>query len=137
MNNVTISLIPSAGMIIVAAASVLYWRRLTVLPFKWFWAGAGVWLVAVILKLISALLANQVVIGFLKERLSYWAYVATGGLFIGIQSSIFELGLTLLAVLIWRQFGHDSKRAIGIGIGFGQDVFALPDIKDLSRSGSR
>ncbi len=119
MNNITISLIPATGMIIVAAAAVFYWRRLTMLQFKWFWAGAGLWIVAVILKLICALLANEAVMGFLKERLSYWAFVSAGGLFIGIQSSIFEIGLTLLAVLIWLQFGQDARRAIGIGIGAG------------------
>jgi hypothetical protein len=46
-------------------------------------------------------------------------YVALGGLFVGVQSSLFEMGLTLLAVLIRRQLGRDAGRAITIGVGAG------------------
>lgn len=119
MDNVTISLIPAVGMMIVASAAVIYWRRLSHLQFKWFWVGAGLWTVAVILKLICALLTNVAVIGFMKKNLSYPSLVISGGLFMGIQSSLFEIGLTLLAVLVWRQLGKNAERAVGIGIGAG------------------
>jgi len=62
---------------------------------------------------------NKAVIGFMKESPSYPLQVLGGGLFLGIQSSLFEIGLTFLAVLIWRQLGRDADRAIGIGIGAG------------------
>ena len=119
MDNVTISLIPAVGMMIVASAAVIYWCRVSKLQFRWFWVGAGLWTVAVILKVICALLTNAAVIGFMKKNLSYLSLVIGGGLFIGIQSSLFEIGLTLLAVLVWRQLGKDAKRAVGIGIGAG------------------
>jgi hypothetical protein len=32
---------------------------------------------------------------------------------------LFEIGLTFLAVCMWRQLGRDANRAIGIGIGAG------------------
>lgn len=119
MDNVTISLIPSVGMIIVAISAVIYWRRISKSPIRWFWLGAGLWTVAVALKGVSALLTNKVAIGFMSENLSYPLLVLSGGLFLGIQSSFFEIGFILLAVIIWRQLGRDANRAIAIGIGAG------------------
>jgi len=55
-----------------------------------------------------------------------------GGLFLGVQSSLFEIGLTLLAVLIWRQFGRDADRAIGIGVGAGAFESFLLGISSLA-----
>lgn len=119
MDNVTISLIPAVGMMIVASAAVVYWRRVSKLQLRWFWLGAGLWTVAVALKVVCALLTNKAAIGFMKDNLSYPLQILGGGLFVGIQSSLFEIGLTLVAVLIWRQLGRDANRAIGIGIGAG------------------
>lgn len=119
MDNVTISLVPAVGMILVATAAVIYWRRVSKLPLRWFWLGAGLWTVAIVLKVICSLLTDAAVMGFMKRNLSYPSLVIGGGLFIGIQSSVFEIGLTLLAVLVWRQLGKDAERAVGIGIGAG------------------
>ncbi len=126
MDNATIALIPAVGMMIVASAAVIYWHRFSKLQLRWFWLGAGLWAVAVVLKVVCALLTNKVAIGFMREHLSYPLLVIGGGLFLGIQSSLFEIGLTLVAVLIWRQFGRDANRAIGIGIGAGSfEAFLL------------
>ena len=53
------------------------------------------------------------------KELPHPLYVALSALFIGVQSSVFEMGITLLAALIWRQLGRDASRAITIGIGAG------------------
>jgi uncharacterized membrane protein YhfC len=98
---------------------VIYWRRVSGLQLRWFWTGAGLWTVAVILKTLCALLTNQAVIGVINENLPRPLFLLGAGLFLGIQSSLFEIGLTLLAVLIWRQLGRDATRAIGIGVGAG------------------
>jgi uncharacterized membrane protein YhfC len=119
MDNVTISLISAVGMMLVASAAVIYWRRVSRLQLRWFWLGAGLWTVAVSLKVICALLINAAVIGLMKRHLSYPSLVIGGGFFVGIQSSLCEIGLTLLAVLIWRQLGKDAERAVGIGVGAG------------------
>jgi hypothetical protein len=107
------------GMILVAVGAAWYWRRVSGAPARWFWIGAGLWTVAVLAKAIIALVSNAVVIGFLKSRLSHVPYVAAGGLFIGIESSVCEIGLTLLAAMRWRQLGHDAGRAIAVGVGAG------------------
>ncbi len=67
----------------------------------------------------------------MREKLPYSFLVLGGGLFVGLQSSLFEIGLTLLAVLIWRQLGKDSGRAIGIGIGAGAFEALLLGITSL------
>jgi uncharacterized membrane protein YhfC len=117
--NLLISIVPALGMMVVAAVAVIYWRRKTHLEAKWFWAGAGIWTVAVVLKIVCALLTNAAVMGFLKKHTPYPLLVIGGGLFLGIQSSLFEMGLTLLAVVIWPRLGRDAARAIGIGVGAG------------------
>ena len=117
--NPLLALVPGLGVMIVAAAAVVYWRRRTHLEARWFWAGAGLWTVAVALKVVCALLTNTPVIHFFKQHLAYPLLILAGGLFLGIQSSLFEIGLTLLAVLIWRRLGRDAARAIGIGVGAG------------------
>lgn len=119
MDNVTISLIPAVGMMAVAGAAVIYWRRVSGLQPRWFWAGAGLWAVAVAIKVGLALLTNKAAIGFMKENLSYPLPILCGGLFVGVQSSLCEIGITLLAALVWRKLGDDANRAIGVGIGAG------------------
>jgi len=119
MDSVTLSLIPAFGMIIIATASVVFWRWLSAVQLRWFWIGAALWTVGVGLKLVFTLLTNQAVIGFLNGQLSYPYFLLSGGLFLGIQSSLCEIGVTLAAVLVWRKLGSDFNRAIGIGVGAG------------------
>jgi hypothetical protein len=107
-----------SGMMFVAIAAVLLWWRIAHVPLRWYWAGAGLWTVAVVLKVICALLSNAFVLHMLKG-LPHSMYVTLGGLFVGVESSLFEMGLTLLAVLLWRQLGRDASRATTIGIGAG------------------
>jgi hypothetical protein len=106
------------GMMIVAVVAILLWWRIARVQVRWYWVGAGLWTVAVVLKVICALLSNKLVLNTLKE-LPHSLYVGLGGLFVGVQSSVFEMGLTLLAVLIWRQLGRDAGRSITIGVGAG------------------
>jgi uncharacterized membrane protein YhfC len=117
--NLWLTLIPGPGMILIACAAVIYWRRASGVPYRWFWVGAGLWTVAVALKVAWSLLIGVKILGFLKASLPYWAMVLTASAYGGIESSAWEMGLTLLAVLLWRQLGRDARRAIGIGIGAG------------------
>jgi uncharacterized membrane protein YhfC len=119
MDNMTLSLVSALGMMVVAVASVVYWRRVSEIPLKWFWLGAALWAIGAALKIAFALFANRFVIGFMGQNLAHPLFVLVGGLFVGSESSLFEIGVTLLSVLIWREFGRDANRAIGIGIGAG------------------
>ncbi len=117
--NLLLALVPGLGMILVAAVAVVYWRRASRARFRWFWIGAGLWTVAVAVKVLAALASNAAVLGWLKQSLSYPLFVVCGGLFGGLQSSLCEIGFTLLAVWIWRALGRDAGRAIAIGVGAG------------------
>lgn len=120
MDNVITALVSSVGMLVVAGIAVIYWRRVSGLQFRWFWVGAGLWTVAVILKgLLSGTLTNWMAGWLFKAGQPYAFRVLGGGLFVGLESSLFEVGLTCVAVLMWRTLGRDADRAIGIGLGAG------------------
>jgi hypothetical protein len=119
MSLANIALLPGAGMILVACAALWYWRRVSGASARWFWIGAALWFVAVVIKSIIAILSNPVVLKAIKEYSSPAAFVATGGLFIGIESSLCEIGLTILAGLIWKRLGDNAGRAIAVGVGAG------------------
>jgi uncharacterized membrane protein YhfC len=117
--DVWLGLIPAFGMMAVAVAAVLWWRVKTKAAWRWLFIGAALWTIAVAIKLAIAIATNAAMISFLQTRLPHGAYVTIGSLYVGLQSSICEIGLTWLAVLIWRQFGKDAERAVGIGVGAG------------------
>jgi hypothetical protein len=106
------------GMMFVAIVAVVLWWWISRVQIRWYWVGVGLWTVAVALKVVCALLTNGPMFSALKG-LPHPLYVALGGLYLGVQSSIFEMGLTIAAVLIWRQLGRDAGRAIAIGVGAG------------------
>ncbi|MBM3859275.1 MAG: DUF4019 domain-containing protein [Verrucomicrobia bacterium] len=116
----TVKLVVSAvGMILVALLAGFGCWHFTRVQLRWFWVGAALWAVAVVLKIAAAYLMNPAMFSFLKEQLPFPWYVAVGGLYVGLHSSVFEMGITLAAVLVWRQLGSDSHRAIAIGVGAG------------------
>lgn len=113
------ALASGVGMVLVAALAVFFWRRVSTAGFRWYWIGAALWAVAVAVKVACALATNAAAIGFLKHHLPHPLLVASGGLFLGVQSSLCEIGFTLLAVVFWRQLGREAGRAIAIGVGAG------------------
>ena len=84
MDNVKLSIISALGMMVVACGAVVLWRRRSGLALVWFWIGAGLWTVAVILKIASALLTNQAVVLFMKDRLAHVWFVVCAGAFVGL-----------------------------------------------------
>src|SRR5438045_3433727 len=73
------SLSSGVGMILVALVAVWSWRRVAGESARWFWIGAGLWTVAVLVKVVIALGSNALVIGFLRSRLPHALFVAAGG----------------------------------------------------------
>ena len=53
--------VPGVAMVLVSLLAVVTCRQMSGTAFKWFWAGAALWTVAVALKVVFALLANQAV----------------------------------------------------------------------------
>ena len=117
--NLRLSLSTGPAMIAVAAVAVVYWLRISQLPWRWLWIGVALWTVAVVVKFAVAIVINGPVIALLNKIPFYPAYILLGGLFIGIQSSLCEMGFTWLAAKRWPLWGQDADRAIGIGTGAG------------------
>lgn len=117
-SNILSLLVSGASMMVVAIVAFVVWRRLSRVQIRWCWVGAGLWTIAVLLKIAWSALADELVLNSFKA-LPHPLYVALGALYGGVQSSVFEMGFTLLAVLIWRQLGRDAGRAIAVGVGAG------------------
>jgi YhfC intramembrane metalloprotease len=111
--------VPGLGMILVSLLAVAFWRRASSVEFKWFLAGAGLWAVAVIFKAVFALLANRAAVGFLHWALPSPLFFPGIGLYLGIESAAFEVGLTWLAGRRWSLMGRDPNRAVAVGVGAG------------------
>jgi hypothetical protein len=106
-------------MMLVAVVAVWYWHRVAGVSARWYGIGAGLWTVAVLVKVLIGFVSNPIVIGFLKSRLPHALFVAAGGFYLGVESSVCEIGLTLLAGLLWKELGRDARRAIATGVGAG------------------
>lgn len=89
--NLHLSLVSAAGMMLVAIAAVVYWRRLTHVPYRWFWIGAGLWTVAVAIKFAIAIPTNGPIFEYLGSVLQFPAYLVVGGLFGGLESSLCDV----------------------------------------------
>src|SRR5436190_11135548 len=100
-------LVSAIGMILVGAGGTAFWRVRSRVDYRWFWVGAGLWTVAVAIKLTIFALTSKAVIAPMKHALSHPLFILSGSLYVGIVGSLCEVGLTFAAVLIWRQLGRD------------------------------
>lgn len=112
-------LVSGLGMMIVAACAVALYRARTHIRWQWLWIGAAMWAVAVVLKTVAQITLANAALAWLEANFGHAAYVITGAMLVGVQSSAFEIGLALVAGLIWRQLGKEAVRAVGIGVGAG------------------
>ncbi len=119
MSAVNAALLSGPLVILIGCAAVWYWRRMSGATARWFWIGVALWTVAIIIKSVVAILANPAVIGALVTRVSRPTFIAVGGLYVGVESALCEIGLTILVGLIWRQLGENAGRAIAVGVGAG------------------
>lgn len=110
---------PGVAMVLVSLFAVVTWRQMPGTAFKWFWAGAALWTVAVVLKVVFSLLANQAVVRLLNHVLPPLLFLPAVGLYVGAVSAVFEIGLTWLVGRWWKFMGRDPSRAIAVGVGAG------------------
>jgi hypothetical protein len=119
------------GMILVACVAAWSFHRACRALARWYWVGVALWIVAVAIKFAIAIPTNAAVLTAIARRLPTSAFVAAGGLYIGVQSVLCEIGLTFLAGLVWKQLGRDAGRAIAVGAGAGVFEAALLGLGSL------
>jgi len=105
-------------MVLLALLSVVAWRRLSGTRWKWFCFGAAVWAVAVALKIGWSMALHEPVLRALKG-LSPTAYLILGGLYIGVVSAAFEMGITLAAARRWPEMTVEPGRGVAVAVGAG------------------
>ena len=117
--------IPAVGMIIVAMAACIAWRRWSGAKWRWFWVGAAVWFVGVVLKFAWAIPLNGPILSGLGHLLPGTAYLAVGSIYIGLLTGVFEIGVTLIAAFLWKKMTQDAASGIAVGVGAGAFEAAL------------
>jgi uncharacterized membrane protein YhfC len=116
---IVLFLAPGLGMVFVGGAAVLWWRWQSQAKWRWFWVGAAVWFVGVVLKVVFSILLNQPILKAIDSFVPHTSYLLLGGLYVGLLTGIFEIGVTLVAALIWRRMADDAARGFAVGVGAG------------------
>ncbi len=124
------------GMVIVGAVSIWFWRTRSHAQWRWFWAGAAVWIVGVALKFAWAVPLNAPILQGLKSALPHWAYLVAGSIYVGLLTGVFEIGITLLAGLMWRQMTADAARGVAVGFGAGGFEAMLLGLAAMAAAGA-
>ena len=107
------------SMLAVALLAALLWRQRTHVGWRWLWVGAAIWTAGVTGKLIWSVLFNAVLLGAIKGYGPAAAYTFLGALYLGINSAIWEIGVTAIAARRWRNMTLNPDRSAGVGVGAG------------------
>ncbi len=120
-------LLSGLGMIIVALASVIYWKRKSKIAFKFFLWGAVAWIISVALKTAWSVPLNEPILNFLKSELPANLSGPFSWVYIGLLTGVFECGMVLgFGYLLKGLKGANWQESVGFGIGFGAfEAFGL------------
>lgn len=114
-----VNVVPGVGMTLVGVIAVLWWRWRSGAPWRWFWVGAAVWTVGVALKFAWAIPLNEPILAAIEAVVPHSAYLVLGAIYIGALTGVFEIGITLLAALVWKNMSRDAARGVAVGVGAG------------------
>jgi len=117
--SVSLFFISGSGMLLVALAYVAAVRRMFNERWIWLPVGAGLWAAGLVFKFGVVMVFNERMEELLAAVLPGTIRGAAIALLLGIESSLAELGVVLIAALIWRGMGHSVGRAATIGVGAG------------------
>jgi uncharacterized membrane protein YhfC len=125
-------LLSGLGMIAVALAAVLVWRRRARSAWAFFGAGALAWTAGVALKLVWALPFNKPILAFFSRHLDRASGPASW-LYVGLLTGVFEVGATWAVVRFTRMRRASPDDAMAFGLGFGAiEAFLLGVVSFLA-----
>ena len=110
-------LLSGMGMMAVAVAAFLYWRKKA--GIKFFAWGALIWTIAIAIKLLMDFTISIPIQQALLESYPLLTVLITMGLYLGIRTGLFESGFTYIAVLKTKLRKMSFNEAVAFGIGFG------------------
>jgi len=119
------------SMILIGLLFFIGWWRWSKAPLRWFLTGAGIWTVGVALKFAFAVAFNERILDFIKLSTDSKNYLAAGSLYTGLLTGVFEIGITLVAAVLWKRMCQDPRRAIAVGVGAGVFEAALLGVVGL------
>ncbi len=129
---VVLYLVPGLGMVAVGVAAVWWWRLKARARWRWFLAGAAVWAVGVALKFGWAIPLNGPILKGIGSLVPHTAYLLLGSVYIGLLTGVFEIGVTLVAALIWKRMTDNAARGIAVGVGAGAFEAVLLGLASLA-----
>jgi uncharacterized membrane protein YhfC len=106
-------------MMLIALAFAVGWYLRSRVQWRWFWLGAGLWAIAVAVKILWAVLVDTRLVPALDKALGHSSFIAVGALYVGLESAVCEMGAVLLLALFWRKIAAEGSRAVTIGVGAG------------------
>lgn len=111
-------LLSGIGMILVGILIPLYWKRKTHVGLNYFLWGAGVWVIAVAVKIAMDYTITQP-LRISLEPYGLLTVLLVMGLYVGLRTGVLESGFSYLAILKTRLKEMSYKQGIAFGIGFG------------------
>ena len=114
-------LLSGVGMILAGMIPVMWWRYRTLVRWRNFWLGSGLWALAISLKLAMDLTLTPIFVGWLSGIYTAAGIALISGAYVGLRTGFFESGLTYVVGLRTRirKFGFDEAVALGLGFGAG------------------
>ena len=111
-------LLAGIGMMIVAIASVIYWKIKTHVNRKYFFYGVCLWIIATFAKIFLDYTITEPLYYILVGSYPAASIMAIMGLYAGLRTGLFESGFTYIAVIKTKLKTLGFNEAVAIGIGF-------------------
>jgi len=121
------------GMMLAGLVPLLWWRYRTLVPWRDFWFGAGVWALAISLKVFMDVAITPAFVNCLSGIYTAGGIAIITGAYVGLRTGFFESGGTYLFAIKKKLNKMDFQQAIAFGLGFGSaEAFVLGLISFLN-----
>jgi uncharacterized membrane protein YhfC len=107
------------GMIAVAILAILYWRHKTGTDARFFMAGAGIWLIAIAIKIVLDLSITAPLEQWMMAAGGLSGLIVGASIYVGLRTGIIESGFSYIAVIKTWLKKMTFNQAVALGIGFG------------------
>ncbi len=119
-------LLSGIGMMIAGLLPVFWWRYRKLVSWRYFFLGAGVWIIAVALKAALDLTFTPVLVNWLTGIYAGFGIAVISGAYVGLRTGLFESGFTYIAVIRDKLRRMNFEQAIAVGLAFGcAEAFVL------------